>query len=388
MRWLSETIGPRGSCTPGEQKGAVYAAQQLAGYGFADVEIASFSGAASTYLRYALICAIAAAASGTAIILRAPLGHLMAAVIQIAAIQATFFESDFRSNWSRFLIPNRTSQNVIAHLPATSRSQQAIILVAHLDTARTPTFNASRRGQRAYVLLLHALLLSYFTAALLHTGLALLPELRLTWGWVVTFTLQVSMLALFLSFEQAPFSPGAYDNASGVACVLALARRLSREPLQRSDVWFCLTGCEETGSGGAVDLYDHFAAKWLNPWIINLDQLGYRKIYLRTAEGLLRRYTTTSACISIASKTAASLPDIVLNLRSSQAFSDAAPAYQRGLRAFSFGTTPTEHDLQTHRHRMSDTPEHLSPAALSEILCYVGSLIRALDLREQRFSDE
>jgi hypothetical protein len=312
----------------------------------------------------------------------------MAAVIQIAAIQATFFESDFRSNWSRFLIPNRTSQNVIAHLPATSRSQQAIILVAHLDTARTPTFNASRRGQRAYVLLLRALLLSYFTAALFNAGLALLPELRLTWGWVVTFTLQVSMLALFLSFEQAPFSPGAYDNASGVACVLALARRLSREPLQRSDVWFCLTGCEETGSGGAVDLYDHFAAKWLNPWIINLDQLGYRKIYLRTAEGLLRRYTTTSACISIASKTAASLPDIVLNLRSSQAFSDAAPAYQRGLRAFSFGTTPTEHDLQTHRHRMSDTPEHLSPAALSEILCYVGSLIRALDLREQRFSDE
>lgn len=386
IRWFAETIGPRGSCTPHERQAAEYAADQLAGMGMDDVQIVSFTGAASAYSRYALISGMAAAAALAALLLPIPIVATAAALIQLAAAQAMLYESDFRPNWSRLIIPDRESQNVVARRPASVPSHQTVVLVAHLDSARTPSFNASRRGQRLYNLLFHALFPSFLLAAV-SVALAILPATPLAPVLIATTILQFFALVLFLSLDRAPYSPGAYDNASGVACVLATASRLQRRPLLASELWICLTGCEETGAGGAVNLYSEYGMHWQAPWVINLDQFGYEKIYLRTEEGLLRRRRTKDECISIAGAVAHRLPEIQLGLRPSSAFSDAAPAYQRGLRALSFGTNPLDPNDQTHRHRMTDLPEHLSTAALRANLCYLWNLIRELDNGAQEVGD-
>lgn len=48
--------------------------------------------------------------------------------------------------------------------------------------------------------------------------------------------------------DATPFSPGANDNASGVAVVLELARRLARDRLRQTEVWLAFTDGEEVGA--------------------------------------------------------------------------------------------------------------------------------------------
>jgi hypothetical protein len=387
IRWLAETIGPRGSCTPQERQAAEYAAGQLTVTGMEDVQTVPFEGAVSAYTRYALICGLGAAASLAALIIPFPIIASAAALLQLAAAQAMLYESDFRPNWSRLVIPGGQSQNVIARCAASGPARQVVVLLAHLDSARTPSFNASRSGQRLYGVLFRGLFLSFLLAALLSAVLAIQPALPLAAGLIAAMLLQLCALVLFIFADRAPYSPGAYDNASGAACVLAAASRLQRQPLRSSELWICLTGCEETGAGGAAHLYSKYGKLWRNPWVINLDQFGYENIYLRSEEGLLLRRRTKDECISAASAVADRLPGINFHLRASQAFSDAAPAYQRGLRAFSFGTSPLDGEVQTHRHRQTDTPEHLSDAALRSNLCYIWNLVRELDDRERQVGD-
>jgi hypothetical protein len=387
LRMLAETIGPRGSCTSGERAGAEYAAEQLDSLGLQSTALESFFGASSTYRRFALICAVAAAATLVALTLPTPFAQIFACFVHLAAAQAMLLESDFRSNWSRRIIPSKQSQNVTARLPSILAPIQTIVFIAHLDTARTPSFNASRRGQAVYSLLFRASLLSFLAAALLDLGFTLQFNLALSWGLAAVLALQLFMLGLFLSFEQAPYSPGAYDNASGVACVLALAKRLVNNPLRRSEIWFCLTGCEETGCGGAVDLFERHHSDWRNVQIINLDQVGYPRLYLRTREGLLHRYSASPDSISLASKIAADLSSVDFRLQPSRAFSDAAPAYQRGLPVFSFGTSPAKGTPPPHRHSLSDLPEHLSTEAFAENLCYLWGLVQRLEVNIQETSN-
>ena len=70
--------------------------------------------------------------------------------------------------------------------------------------------------------------------------------------------------------------PGASDNATGVAAVIELARRLAADPLARTEVRVVLTGCEEPGMGGmAAWMREH--GRRLDPattLVLGLDTLG------------------------------------------------------------------------------------------------------------------
>ncbi|MFC3032252.1 M28 family peptidase [Pseudoalteromonas fenneropenaei] len=68
------------------------------------------------------------------------------------------------------------------------------------------------------------------------------------------------------------FYPGANDNASGVAALLALAQKLADQPRHR-DVWFLASDAEEAGLHGAY----HFLQTYQGPPLglnINLDMLA------------------------------------------------------------------------------------------------------------------
>ena len=75
-------------------------------------------------------------------------------------------------------------------------------------------------------------------------------------------------------YDSVPSSPGASDNAAGVAALLESARVLQRGPAPRNDVIFLFTEGEESGTSGA----DIFAAG--HPWardvavVMNFDARG------------------------------------------------------------------------------------------------------------------
>ena len=185
----------------------------------------------------------------------------------------------------------------------------------------------------------------------------------------------------FLHADNTPFSPGAYDNASGVACTLTVAERLIQNPLDNTDVWFVITGCEETGAGGMLALVNTMAGSWRQALWVNLDQTGIGQLYIRLEEGMLRRYAIQPSALRLA-REAAKVSGINLRERASQAFSDAIIAHQQGLLAISLGASPTEPDLETPRHQLSDVPTAIQLGTLHQTLCYVWSLLSLWDKQE------
>jgi hypothetical protein len=98
----------------------------------------------------------------------------------------------------------------------------------------------------------------------------------------------LAMAALLaLDVARSPSVPGASDNATGVAAVLALAERFAREPLEGVEVVVLLPGCEESGMGGMRAWIDGDGAD-LNPattLVLGLDTLGAGEPVVLRGEG-------------------------------------------------------------------------------------------------------
>jgi Zn-dependent M28 family amino/carboxypeptidase len=99
--------------------------------------------------------------------------------------------------------------------------------------------------------------------------------------------------ALALTADQARSAtvPGANDNASGVAGVLALADRLVHERLDGLEVVIVLCGCEESGMGGMAAWMRAEGAR-LDPattLVLGLDTVGSGEPVVAEAEGGLWR---------------------------------------------------------------------------------------------------
>jgi len=379
LRHLSQEIGPRGSCTSGERAAADYVSGQLRQMGLDQVDRQDFRGAPSAYHRYAIVFCAGLAGAAIAFAVRTPTAAWIAFALQGLAAWGMLQESDFAANWTRWIIPGRPSQNVIGKIPPKDRWRQRVMLTAHVDTHRTPFFNTSRRWQLAFQLLFRSLWGSLLAAMLLFLlyaltervgllRLALLPELLLLSGTV-----------LFLHPDQTPFSPGAYDNASGVGSVLALAERLLVEPLVHTEVWAVFLGCEENGSEGSAAFLKQYALQGQGTFLINLDMMGCGKLYIRTEEGFLVRRRPPESMLTLARRVSTALPELGVYERPSQAFSDATIAYKMGLKALSLGTAPRSPASPIYRHTLSDTVDHVELEALQDTHRYVLALLQTID---------
>lgn len=292
-----------------------------------------------------------------------------------------YAESDFHPNWTHWLIRSRPSQNVIACCPARNDPERLVVISAHVDSHRTPFFNSNATWQRLYNLGFRLIFLSLVIGAVLAilAGVIDLAVLKVLFH-VLGPPIALSFLA-FLHADKTPFSPGAYDNASGVACTLTIAEHLTQNPLDNTNVWFAVTGCEETGAGGMMALVKTKAESWRQALWVNLDQTGIGELYIRLEEGMLRRYAVQPSALRLA-REAAKVSGIHLRERKSQAFSDAIIAHQQGLLAISLGASPIEPGIETPRHQLSDVPAAIHLGTLRQTLCYVWSLLSLWDKLE------
>lgn len=378
IQQLAGIIGARGSCTEGELRAGDYVAEQFHNAGLNKIERQSFKGSPSAYARYAVALGLALISQVMVLMLRTDWVNISAALLNVFACLAIYAESDFRWNWTRLLIRSRPSQNVLAASTPRRNEARLAVITAHIDSHRTPFFNSSAIWQRIYNLSFRLLLLCLITCSALAIGLASydLPSLRLFFH-----LLGLPAIFAFMAFVQAdrtPFSPGAYDNASGVACMLALAERIRKNPLERTIVWFVATGCEETGAGGMQALLESKSDAWGDSLWINLDQTGIGDLYLRLKEGMLRRYAIQPVALTIA-RQASRASGVKLRERESQAFSDAIIALKKSYLTISLGASPSGPNQTTPRHQLSDLPVKIEPRTLHETLCFVSGLLELWD---------
>lgn len=381
IRFLSQKIGGRGSCTVQERKAGDYVADQLRSIGIGNVRSDVFQGVSSSYCSYAL--SIAAALTGSLLVLL--LGGrdvlILAAILNGLGAWGMLAESEFASSWVRWLLPRQLSLNVSGWVAPRSVVKQRVILCAHLDTHRTPVFYSSKRWYVLFGLLVGLTFLSMFAGAFLYTTAVLLDWGGLRWASLVMIPFQMFSLGMCLHADFTPYSPGANDNASGVATLLTLAKYLAKNPLESTEVHLAFTGCEEVGAWGIADYLDRYARQFGKDAVyIILDEVGLGTLKYLSSDGLLIKHRTHRRALEIVRATAQALPGVKILEGTGLAYTDALQATKRGLVALTLCTVPEpQSGIESHWHRMTDVLENVNVKDLETTITFVCTLLRQVD---------
>ncbi len=230
----------RRTTTAGERESAEWVAGRLGQLGAEGVRVLSFRGQ-STWAWAHIAHLLAGLAASR---LRGRFARLLGVLVAVSYE----LDASARGQWLRRALPGRPGYSVEARIPSATPARRTLVLVAHHNAAHTglvwhPLANAANRRRsartgRAYPS--HALPLIGLAAAATGRG----PLRRLA------RPLLAASAALAGQAAFSPTVPGANDNATGVAAVLELARRLRERPLSGVNVAIVSPGGEEAGSVG------------------------------------------------------------------------------------------------------------------------------------------
>ena len=185
------------------------------------------------------------------------------------------------------LMPKRASQNIIA-IKEVEAPKRKLALTAHYDSAPcTVSFRLS-----IFVRFTFLPAVALITVVLVLRALGLIPAWPIVWSLLAAVLLPVCA-ASYIAASSRRVSPGAEDNASGVAVMLESARLLAEQPPADTSLFFIAFGAEEQGLLGSKKL----AEEGLLPQdtlVLNLDMVGAgTQPYVVEGNGLLRRTRTS-----------------------------------------------------------------------------------------------
>jgi hypothetical protein len=231
------------------------------------------------------------------------LGFLL---VLVSAILAYLF-FDWRYSPVISLPPRVTGHNVIGRFPSTPAAGKRLILMAHYDTApisylyRPQLVKDFARSLRISVgLMILAVIVAGLAAfGVQHTALTILRLLLIVY-FVVQFVLSS------IDFFRLGYSNGASDNATGVATVLAAARRLQADMPHDWALEVVLTSAEEVGMVGARAYYLAHKQRFdQNTYLLNVDTVGAGSLKIITATGSLSNIPYHNALVDTARQVAA-----------------------------------------------------------------------------------
>ena len=301
--------------------------------------------------------------------------HLLAGLsrrraVRAAALVSYALEAGGRLQWLPRLLPQGHGCNVVGLIPAAGRAERTLVLVAHLDAQRSglmwdPRIVEAGEGRRTRT---RAMSPAGLPAAVA-IALGIRPLVLAQAGFLVDTALR-------------PTVPGANDNASGVAAVLELARRLAADPLPGTEVLVVLPGAEESGMGG---MRAFLAAHALEPgrtFVLGLDTVGSGTPVLAAAEGavLAHRYREADLDLVDRGAGAAGLP--APGRWRIAGWTDPILARFAGLPAASMLSVGPA-GMYTRYHRMDDVPQHVDLGCVEACVRVAESTARvyAGDLR-------
>lgn len=299
VRSLAEEIGPRGSCTEKEKKTAAYLKEEMSRSGLETRE-ESFMAVTSFSWVFGLIDLLFIVA-----VLIFPTSPNWGLALALFAFLAFTLESSTFPFLS-VLLPKKKSQNLVALIPARSKPIRKVIITAHYDSSKS-ALNFSPKMvkgfRRNYLLMVGAMGLEVLLFAL--GALTTLPKMLL---WFLSLPgalyLLFTLLTLIHREIAGQYTPGANDNASGVAVLLEVGKVLTRFPLLTTEVTLVATGAEESGTNGALAFLRQHRPP-ADTYVINLDNLGIGRLTAVTQEGILGAKASSPELLSFAKTVAA-----------------------------------------------------------------------------------
>jgi Zn-dependent M28 family amino/carboxypeptidase len=186
--------------------------------------------------------------------------------------------------------------------------------------------------------------------------------------------------AVFADVARGPVSPGANDNLSAVAVLVALAERLSQEPVDGLRVMLASCGAEEVLQGGIHGFATrHFPSlDRERTWVLNLDTVGSPQLILLEGEGPLvmedyhdRTFRDLIACA------AEGVGAPVRRGMRSRTSTDAVIPSRAGYPTASLLSMDRYKALSNY-HKMSDTPENLDYRTILHALVVTEAVAREL----------
>ena len=178
---------------------------------------------------------------------------------------------------------------------------------------------------------------------------------------------------------------GASDNASGVAVMLELARRLKKMSFPEIEFWFVATGSEEVGAIGMTEFlkaYSHEFNK-RQTFFINIDNNGSGNLHYYLGEGMLNFYKFSPKLIEAAEKTAKDKKfKAVTRAKYTLAYTDAIVPASRGFQAILLLATD-DYGLIPNWHWHTDTIDNINievpKLAADFCLALINNLKKELD---------
>ena len=376
VTYLVDGIGARGSGTSEEAQAAEYVRSVLDGLNIA-YEEQPFRSAASAWRPFAVMLGLAVFATLLAPLF-SPASSLLAAFLLALSLWLTIRESLLQDTILRRLLPQVDSRSVIGRLLPEGDAQQHIVLVAHLDTHRTPYFHRSRKRQRWFGFMIITAEAGTIINILLYLALSLSGQMWLWYASLPFALLHLLMALVCAAVERTPFSPGANDNAAAVGTALQVARELREQPLAHTDLWILFSGCEEVGAYGMREFLKEYSPALHGAQFIDLEMVGQGIPGVVIKEGMFRRINYDPWLIEEACAAAESVWQPAFR-KEAHAYGESVVTQRAGYPSVTLNTVLAETGKTAVWHRMDDDLDAISPQTIENVVSWVLALLRGLD---------
>lgn len=357
----------RDSAGPGERASAEWVAQRMRAAGVEQVRTEPY--------RYTPTYAPAYGLHAAAIATGAALGGWRGRALALAAIASYELDASGRAQPLRRLLPRGEGANAVGRIPARGARRATLVLVAHHDAARTgliwhPKLTAGGARSRVERRSMEPTGAAFGIAALAATS-------GTRAGRLLGGLLGAAGVALMADVQCSPTVPGASDNATGVAALLALAERLAADRPEGLETIVLAPGGEEPGMGGmAAFLARHGAAlDRETTFVLGLDTLGAGTPIVARAEGVLlpHRYAERdNDLVDAAARRAGLQPPQRWRIG---AYTDPVLARFAGLRAVSLLSVGADGRYSDY-HLPTDTPERVDWTSVAACLALAEATAR------------
>jgi hypothetical protein len=327
------------------------------------------------HLTFAMLAALAA--GGTVLSAIAPPAGAVLLLITAAAMYGDL-AAGFHS--FRLFTPRRTTRNVTSTERLESPAAR-VVLTAHHDTGRTgllyaiPWPRLGRRRRRATLTSpLHFLFWTVMVALVAAiAALAVEDSGPLTGIQFALTAIFLTYVMLLLDAAAAAPSPGAGDNASGVAAVLEVSRRLAADPLQLVETQVVFGGAGDGGGLGVrAWLEEHGGSlRGVPTYFVNVKGVGSGRVCHVVGEGYAILVRNDERLARLCEQAGSERHVWRIG-------TDASVAASRGHAAITI-TCLNDRGRIEHSHRPSDTPENVDPAAVERATDTVERVVRLID---------
>jgi Iap family predicted aminopeptidase len=183
----------------------------------------------------------------------------------------------------------------------------------------------------------------------------------------------MAFVALLLDSALAGVSPGASSNASGVATLLEVARRLERRRLENVGAWIVFTGAKEgfmLGMRAWLKAHEEELSRD-RTYFLNVDSVGNGEPHHVTGEGFALLYRHDRRLVRLC-ESVGSRPHVW------RLGTDGVIPLMQGYPSITICSLDRSGRIPNF-HRNSDTPDRVDPDAVEQAVDFVEELVRRID---------